>query len=468
MSIGGDQLRQELAALVGRDHLLGPDELSTRPAGIWRADTLQAAALVRPGSTQEVSDVLAWCRQHGVSVVPQGGLTGLVHGADASPEQVILSLERLRQIESIAPAQRAATVQAGVTVQALQEAVEAHGLQFPLDLGARGTATLGGCAATNAGGNRVIRYGMLRNMVLGLEVVLADGTVLSSLSPLIKNNTGYDLKQLFIGSEGTLGVITRLCLRLWEQPRSHAMALVGVADFAAVKRLLRHMDQALGGSLSAFEVMWRDFYRLVTTPPARGRPPLSGDYPFHVLLESQGADPEHDRERFQTALEDALAAGLISDAAVAHSEADCRDFWSLRDDVAQTLNGGATMIFDVSLPIDEMEAYTRGLATELDSVLASHHLWIFGHLGDGNLHVAVQVANADFNTARPLVEAAVYRPLAAFQGSVSAEHGIGLEKKPWLPVSRSDAEITVMRSLKGALDPAGILNPGKIFSPASG
>ena len=463
MSERGESLRRELTALVGRDHLLGPEELATRPAGIWRADTLQAAALVRPGDTGEVSQIMRWCHQHGVQVVPQGGLTGLVHGADAAPDQVILSLERLRRIESVDPAQRTATVQAGVTVQALQEAVESHDLQFPLDLGARGSATLGGCAATNAGGNRVIRYGMMRNMVLGLESVLADGTVLSSLSPLIKNNTGYDLKQLFIGSEGTLGVITRLCLRLWEQPRSHAMALVGLGDFPSVKQLLRHMDQSLGGTLSAFEVMWRDFYVLVSSPPARGRPPIPQDYPYYVLLESQGAEPVGDGDRFQRALEAALETGLILDAAVAQSETDCRAFWSLRDDVAQTMSGGAPMIFDVSLPISEMEQYTEGLASDLDSALGSHKLWIFGHLGDGNLHLAVQVPTADYNAARPLVERAVYSPLQAFRGSVSAEHGIGLEKKPWLPVSRSDGEIAVMRSLKQALDPGNILNPGKIF-----
>jgi FAD/FMN-containing dehydrogenase len=204
--------------------------------------------------------------------VPHGGLTGLVRGADTEPGQVVISLERLRTIEDIDPVQRTATVQAGVTLQALQDAADAQELSFPIDFGARGTATLGGMAATNAGGNRVIRYGMTRDSVLGLEVVLADGTVVSSLNNLIKNNTGYDLRQLFVGSEGTLGVITRLVLRLREKPTTTNMAFVGFDSFGNVARFLKHMDRSLGGTLSAFEVMWQSFYRLVTSAPARGRP----------------------------------------------------------------------------------------------------------------------------------------------------------------------------------------------------
>lgn len=453
-----------LRALLDPDAVLDAEETATRPAGIWRGDTLQAAALVRPRSTEDVAAVMRWCHQNAVAVVPQGGLTGLVHGADAGPDQVILSLERMRSIEDINPQQRTATVQAGVVLQTLQEAAEAHELMFPLDLGARGTATVGGAAATNAGGNRVIRYGMMRDMVLGLEVVLADGTVVSALNPLLKNNTGYDLKQLFIGSEGTLGVITRLVLRLREQPLTHSMAFVGMNTFTDVSQFLRHMDRSLGGTLSAFEVMWQDFYRLVTSPPAAGKAPIPQDYPFYVLVESQGADPELDPARFERCLASAWDAGLLADAVIARSEADCKAFWTLRDDVGQVLNGGAPIIFDISLPITEMEQYTQALAASLTAQLAQHRLWIFGHLGDGNLHLSVQVPLDDYERLRPVVEQAVYQPLAPFRGSVSAEHGIGLEKKPYLGISRSETELALMRTLKQALDPQGILNPGKILS----
>lgn len=454
---------EALTQIVGEGGVLDAPEVARRSAGALRWDNLQAQALVRPKSTDEVSRVLRWCHDHGVAVVTQGGLTGLVHGADAAPTEVILSMERMRAIEAIDPVQRTAVVQAGVVLQTLQEAVDAHDLSFPLDLGARGSATVGGNAATNAGGNRVIRYGMTRDMILGLEVVLADGTVVSSMNHLIKNNTGYDLKQVFIGSEGTLGVITRLVLRLREKPAAQDVAIVAVPDFDCLPKLLKHMDRSLGGSLSAFEVMWQSFYRLVTSAPAKGKPPVSQRHPYYVLIESLGADARLDSGRFVAALESALEADLISDAAVAQSENDRRAFWALRDDVAQVVVGGMPVVFDISLPINAMEQYVAGLSKDLQSAIGDHKLWIFGHLGDGNLHVIVQVPLKDYLALRPKIEALVYGPLGRLGGSVSAEHGIGLEKKPYLSVCRNDSEIAVMRRLKTALDPAGILNPGKIF-----
>jgi FAD/FMN-containing dehydrogenase len=452
-----------LRAIVGEAGVLDAADLATRSAGVLRSDTLRARALVRPRDTAEVSRVVRWCHDQGLRIVTQGGLTGLVHGADASPEEVILSLERMRAIEAIDPVQRIAMVQAGVTLQALQDAVEAHDLIFPLDLGARGSATLGGNAATNAGGNRVIRYGMMRDMILGLEVVLADGAILSSMNRLIKNNAGYDLKQIFVGSEGTLGVITRLVLRLREKPRSQDVAIVAVPSFEALTKLLKHIDSALGGSLGAFEVMWQSFYRLVTSPPARGNAPLSQDHPYYVLIESLGADARLDSERFLAALESALEAHLIADAAVAQSDSDRRAFWALRDEVVQVVVGGMPVVFDISLPLGAMEYYVEVVGKELKAEIGAHKLWIFGHLGDGNLHVIVQVKPQDHAMLRPKIEAIIYHPLGDLGGSISAEHGIGLEKKPYLSVCRSETEIAVMRALKAALDPDGVLNPGKIF-----
>jgi FAD/FMN-containing dehydrogenase len=454
---------ESLRAIAGETGVLDAAEIAKRSAGVLRPDTLKARALVRPRNTAEVSEVVRWCHDQGIAVVTQGGLTGLVHGADASAEEVIVSMEWMRAIEAIDPIQRIAVVQAGVTLQALQEAVEQHDLSFPLDLGARGTATLGGNAATNAGGNRVIRYGMMREMILGLEVVLADGTVLSSMNQLIKNNAGYDLKQVFIGSEGTLGIITRLVLRLREKPRSQDVAIVAVPSFEALTKLLKHVDSALGGSLSAFEVMWQSFYRLVTSPPARGKPPVSQDHPYYVLIESLGADVRHDSERFVAALESAFEAKLMSDAAVARSDSERRAFWALRDDVVQVVVGGMPVVFDISLPLAAMEGYVAALGRDLTAGIGEHRLWIFGHLGDGNLHVIVQVAPQNYMALRPKIEALVYGPLGQFGGSISAEHGVGLEKKPYLSVCRSESEIALMRALKAALDPAGILNPGKIF-----
>ena len=223
------------------------------------------------------------------------------------------------------------------------------------------------------------------------------------------------------------------------------------------------MDRSLGGSLSAFEVMWQSFYRLVTTAPAKGRPPVASEHPYYVLIESQGADQALDTQRFNAAMEAALELGLIADAAIAQSSDDCHAFWALRDDVGQVLQGGMPIVFDISLPLSAMESYTATLRETLTAEISEHKLWIFGHLGDGNLHVVVQVKPMEYLALRPKVEGLVYRPLKAFNGSVSAEHGIGLEKKPYLDSSRSPEEIALMRTLKTALDPKGLLNPGKIF-----
>ncbi len=451
-------LLESLRTVVGADGVLSGDEVSRRSAGFMRPDTLQARLLVRPRSTAELAAVLRLCHAAGQPVVTHGGLTGLVHGGDAGPDELILSLERMNAIEEIDPLARVAVVQAGVTLQALQEAVERQDLSFPLDLGARGSATIGGVVATNAGGNRVIRYGMTRSLVLGLEAVLADGRVISSLNRMIKNNAGYDLKQLFVGSEGTLGVITRIVLRLFERPRSQDVAVVAVDSFAALSGFLKHIDSALGGGLSAFEVMWREFYQLVTTPPAKSQPPLPGDHPYYVLVEAQGADQAHDSARFNQALESALGSGLISDAAIAHSARECAALWTLRDDVMQIMRYGWPITFDVSLPIAAMEGYVAEVRAALVA-WPEHHCWVFGHLGDGNLHLAIHAPTA----ARAEIERIVYEPLAKIGGSVSAEHGIGLEKKPYLALCRNPGEIALMRVLKQSLDPDNLLNPGKIF-----
>ena len=452
-----DPLEQRLLAIVGPGGLLSREEVASRSAGVMRADSLRARALVRPRSTEEVAAVLKLCNELEQPVVTHGGLTGLVHGGDATPEELIVSLERMNAIETIDPLQRIALVQAGVTLQAVQEAAEAQDLFFPLDLGARGSCTIGGNVATNAGGNRVIRYGMARDLVLGIEAVLADGSVVSSLNRMIKNNAGYDLKQLFVGAEGTLGVITRVVLRLFEKPRSQDVALVAIDSFAALTRFLKHIDSSLGGSLSAFEAMWREFYQLVTTPPARSAPPLPDSHPYYVLVEAQGADPQRDAERFGAALEAALAQGLIDDAVIAHSARECAALWALRDDVLQIGREGPPLTFDVSLPIAAMEDYVAEVRAAF-AVWPDHRCWIWGHLGDGNLHFAVRAP-----VAREEIERLVYRPLARIGGSVSAEHGVGLEKKPYLELCRAPGEMALMQRLKRALDPRGILNPGKIF-----
>lgn len=453
---------ERLTDLLGEDAVLTGERVRERLAGVWRGDPIAARAIVRPRTTEEVSKVLALCNEQRQPVVAHGGLTGLVESAITTPDEIVLSLERLNRIEEIDPVGRTMTVQAGVLLQVLQEAAEEHGLIFPLDLGARGSCTIGGNIATNAGGNRVIRYGMTRDMVLGVEAVLADGTVMSSMNRMIKNNAGYDLKQLLIGTEGTLGIVTRAVLRLREKPVSQETAFVALGSFDDVTRFLKVMDAELGGMLSAFEVMWNDFYRLVTTPPANQKPPLEQSYPYYVLVEAMGGDRAHDHARVEEALARCLEEGLVKDAVVADSEARRRAIWAMRDDVEQVFQFAPIYIFDVSIKIVGMEAYVEEVRRRLGAAFDEYHCFTFGHIGDGNLHFAVSVGGEE-GEHREEVERCVYEPLSLEGGSISAEHGIGLEKKRWLPLCRTDVEIELMRKIKRALDPNGILNPGKIF-----
>jgi len=457
------KLIRPLADLVDANGFLSGDDLANREPG-WFIDELKAEAVLRPTTTEQVSAILAYCNEHGIAVVPQGGMTGLVRATQTDAGNIVLSLERMNRIENIDVVGRTARVEAGVILQTLQEKLAGFDLDFPLDLGARGSCQVGGNASTNAGGLRVVRYGMMRDLVLGVEAVLADGTVVSSMNEMLKNNTGYDLKQLFIGSEGTLGIITRLVLRLYEAPKSRNTALVGLSRFEQVTGLLKHMDSALAGQLSAFEVMWNSFYAFNTR--FLGVEPMSTGYRWYAIVEALGGDQQHDQAQFQTALENAFEAGLVEDAAVAMSDKDSRRLWLVRESV-ESFMGRPAFVYDVSLPIGHMEAYVGELEARLPRDIPGCEHGTFGHLADGNLHVVVMPdrdnPGGDLAQLHGISDRAVYEPLEAIGGSVSAEHGVGLEKKPYLSISRNPAEIALMQRLKGLLDPNGILNPGKIF-----
>ena len=459
------ELLRALGDVVGEGGVLTGQDVSGRASGIWRSEGIAAQAIVRPRCTEEVSRLLAICDRAGQSVVTHGGLTGLAEGAVTEPGDVVISLERMNAVEEVNAAERTMTVQAGTVLEAVQNAADEHGLLYPLDIGGRGSCTVGGNIATNAGGNRVIRYGMTRDMVLGVEAVLADGTVVSSMNRMIKNNAGYDLKQLFIGSEGSLGIVTRAVLRLREKPRSQETMLVAAESFDQITTLLKTMDAKLGGTLSAFEVLWNDFYRLVTTPPATQTPPLPQTYPYYALVEAMGGDPDGDHARLQAAFEDAYRDGLVADAVVAGSEAQRQALWAMRDDVEQVHQYTPMFIFDVSLRISKMEEYVAEVNRRLEATFGDYVNFTFGHIGDGNIHFGTSAG--DGPEAAEGVKRAVYEPLAAIGGSVSAEHGVGLDKKKYLQLSRNNAEIALMRKLKLALDPNGILNPGKIFDLAA-
>jgi len=452
----------QLRSVLGEGGLLIGEEVRSRSASWISRRNLQAAALVRPRNTTEVSAVLRLCNEAGQAIVAHGGLTGLVEGAHTGSSEIGLSLELMNRIECVDEDSAAMTVEAGVVLQTIHQRAEASGMIFPLDLGARGSATIGGLISTNAGGNRVIRYGMTRNLVLGLEAVLADGTVLSSMYPIVKNNSGYDLKQLFIGSEGTLGIVTRAILRLLPQPRSQNTALIAVNDFSQLPKLLRELSAGLGGTLSAFEVMWNEFYRLMTTPPAKQHPALAQTFPYYVIADALGSDQESDQERFETVLTRAAEQGLAADCIVAMSATERAGIWAIRDDIDQFHQYRPWFGFDVSMPIRHMESYVADVRAQLDTAWPKNVTFVFGHMGDGNLHLNIHTGGGDLDSRRR-VEAIVYGGLKSRQGSVSAEHGIGLEKRDYLKLCRTPEEIAAMRTLKRAFDPRGILNPGKVL-----
>ena len=450
-----------LRAALGDAQVLDSKAAAERRTSYWNPGPMQALALVRPRSTAEVSTVLRLCHEHDQPVVTHGGLTGCVEGANSSTREIVISLERMNAIEEIDTVGRTATVQAGVVLQKIQEAARDQQLLFPIDLGARGSCTVGGNIATNAGGINVIRYGMMRSRVLGLEAVLADGTVISSMNRMLKNNAGYDLKQLFIGSEGTLGVVTRAVLRLDEAPVSRNSAMVGLESFTHVTGLLKFLQRTLGGQLSAYEVMWGEYFRAVTEP-GHHRAPMPRDHAFYVMLEAEGAQPEADAAAFIAAMEQALEDGLVCDAVIPQSETERRALWEIRENFSALYERKPIFLYDVSLPIRDMDAYVKQVQARLKQRWPNSRCDVIGHIGDGNLHFFVNPGCVGENQHEQSDED-VYAPLAPIGGSVSAEHGIGTEKRGHLSISRNADEIALMHVLKKSLDPKNILNPGKVL-----
>ena len=451
----------QLEAVVGATGILTGKALAGRSAGIWSGSELQALALLRPKTTAEVSSVMKICHAFGQAVVPAGGMTGLAGGHESTKTDIVLSTERMNRIEAMDARTRTMVVEAGAILQTVQERAAQDGLMFALDLGARASCTIGGNIATNAGGVRVLRYGMMREQVLGLEVVLADGTIVSSMFDVLKNNTGYDLRQMFIGSEGTLGIVTRAVLRLHEAPLAIETALLAVPSWDKVMELLRYFDAALPGALAAYEVLWRDFYELNTGRHSSVDPPLDTGTAYYVLMDVFISDHEYGRTRLEELLTTALEQGEIADGALASSETERAKFWQIRESFEPEQDKFDLIYgYDVSLSLEAMEAYVVAVRARLLERFSDAVLLAYGHIGDGNLHFSIYPG---VHRDRDAVDEMVYFPLQALHGSVSAEHGIGLEKKAYLKYTRSEAEIELMRKTRRMMDPGNILNPGKLF-----
>jgi FAD/FMN-containing dehydrogenase len=420
-------------------------------------------AVLRPASTKQMSQIMQACHAVAQPVVVQGGLTGLVVGARPQHGELVISLERMNGIEAIDANAGTITVLAGTPLQRVHEAADAVNMVYPLDLGSRGSCSIGGNLSTNAGGNRVVRYGMTRDLTLGVEAVLADGTIVNSLNGYIKNNTGYDLKQLFIGSEGTLGLITRATLRLYPKPKTQVVAFCAADSFDAVTELMAHMRSGLGADLSAFEVIWSKTYDAILSDVPGVKAPVAPGHAFYVLVEMMGSDPARDTEKFETCLAVALDHEMIADAVLSRSNSEIDAFWNVRDGMAHAMGKQQPAVsFDISLSVDDMKTIETELLNRLQSALGEVRLFIGGHLADGNLHLVAKTTT-DGLQPRDEIQQIVYGFVGDVGGSISAEHGIGTLKRDYLGQSRSMAELALMRTLKQAMDPKNLLNPGRVF-----
>jgi len=468
----GHDFLERCRAIAGPGHVLTAD-LDTAPyLTDWRGRfTGRTRAVLLPGTTAEVAELVGLCAHFRIPIVPQGGRTGLVLGSvpDASGEAVLLSLRRLNRIRAIDTANRTMTVDAGCILHDIQQAAAAHGMLFPLSLAAEGSCTIGGNLSTNAGGTGVLRYGNTRELCLGLEVVTAAGDLWDGLRGLRKDNTGYDLRDLYVGAEGTLGVITGAVLKLFPLPKAAPTALVALDDPRAAVRLLKLVEDGCGPTLTGYELMSDRCLRLVAAHYPQLPRPFPERYPFYALLELSSHESEaHGVALLESAIERALEAGVARDAVVATSLAQSRALWAIREHIplAQAA-AGKNIKHDISLPVSRIADFIAATDALLERACPGVQVVCFGHLGDGNLHYNVAppegVAHEAFLDRQQAINRIVHDSVVAYGGSISAEHGIGALKRDELARYKSPVELNLMRAIKAALDPLGIMNPGKIL-----
>jgi FAD/FMN-containing dehydrogenase len=448
---------------------VGPKGWAQDPAALapflteWRGRwTGETPIMLSPASAAETARIVSICAAAGIGITPQGGNTGLVGGATPQGE-ILLSMRRMNAVRSVDPLNDAMTLEAGVTLLAAQEAARGADRLFPLSLGAEGTATVGGAISTNAGGVAVLRYGMMRDLVLGIEAVTPDGRIYEGLRTLRKDNTGYDLKQLFIGAEGTLGVVTAATLKLFPRPAARAVAFAAIDDVAAAVRLLALAKRESGGAVTGFEILPLPVMQLVLTHMDKVRDPFPAPHPWYALIEMSFGREEGGRETMESALAAGAEAGLVRDAVIAQSEADAAAFWRLRELAPEAEKAdGPAVKHDVSVPVAAMpDLYEQGCAA-VARVAPEGRVLCFGHAGDGNFHfnIGAPKENADvFWAKREAITEAVHGAAAALGGSISAEHGVGVMKKAEIARRKSAVEMDMMRAVKRALDPHNIMNP---------
>ena len=455
-----EQYINEISALLpGR--VLVAEAVSDRYSVDWSAENaFKPELVVRAKSVADVAALLEYCNSNQLLVVTQGGLTGLAGGATPQANEIVLSLELLSGVTEVDSQSMTLSVLAGTPLEQVQQAALDAGFYLPLDLGARGSCTIGGNVATNAGGNQVLSYGMTRALVLGLEAVTADGTIIRSMNKMLKNNAGYDLKQLFIGTEGSLGVVTEVVLRMYPVAKSKVSALCAFEKFDDVVNFLQVMQRGLG-RVTAFELMWANYTETVYAMNPEYRDPFDNKYPLYVLIEAEGTDAQRDSDAFESLLAEQLEQGELVDAVIAQSSGEADKFWQVRDGVIAILSAIEYRAnFDIGVPISKMRELVEQVEARLSNRYQHLQLCTFGHIADGNLHLLAWTGKE--NDIADIYQC-VYEIVGEFDGTVTAEHGIGVMKRKYLSLCRSENEIALMRLLKNAMDPNGILNRNRVI-----
>lgn len=459
---------EKLAAIVGSKGVVAEGDWAPYVAE-WRDRwPARPSTIVAPQSAEEASAIVRLCAENHVAVTPQGGNTGLVGGQMATNGEVVVIMKRMRKIRNVSAAGNTLTVDAGVTLVEAQDAAASVDRLFPLSIGSEGTCQIGGVISTNAGGVNVLHYGNTRDLVLGIEAVLPDGAIWNGLKRLRKDNTGYDLKQLFIGGEGTLGLVTGAALKLFPRPKEKLTLFVALGSPEAALRFLSRAQGAGGGALTSFELMSRFILSLVYRHIAGARDPLHSEYPWYVLAEFSSPERGAVRAPVEAMLEVALEAGEILDATIAENETQARDFWRLRHSMSEAMRPeGGQAKFDVSVPVASVPDFLNAAGAAVENACAGARIVAFGHMGDGNIHYDVlqppKLDREAFARAQAAIESAVYDSIDRFEGSISAEHGVGLARRADIARRKQPAEIAMMRAVKKALDPKGIMNPGKMI-----
>ena len=470
--MNGDTLIGRLRALLGEAAVIADADGMAPYLADWRGRYRGSARCVlRPGSTEEVLAVVRMLAAEGVPMVPQGGNTGLCGGAtaDGSGRAVVIQLGRLQRVRAIDATNNTITVEAGCTLRQVQDAAAEADRLFPLSLAAEGSCEIGGNLSTNAGGVHVLRYGNTRELTLGLEVVLPDGRLWDGLRGLRKDNTGYDLKHLFLGAEGTLGIITAAVLKLFPRPKASAVAWLAVDSVAAAVDLLSRMRSRFGERITAFELIGRSALELVLKNIPRTRPPLLGTSPWSLLIEAGESLPDVDvAAALEAALAEEMESGRVADAAVARSLAQAQDFWRLRENISEAQKvEGVSIKHDIAVPVSRIPEFIARADTDLALAFPGVRIVAFGHVGDGNLHYNLSQpeagANAEFIALTPRANRIVHDIVASLGGSISAEHGLGQLKRGEILRYKSEVEMNLMRAVKRALDPHNVMNPGKVL-----